>query len=87
MTSRSCTYFRSVSTSSLMMLARAPPGSIVVAAMELSEVSDSVEARADAIVGEEGAEERKRSYGNCCTRLITLLTTLTKRSISQGRAC
>ena len=59
-----------------MMFARAPPGSIKDAARVLSDVRDSVDASADANAGEEGADSRKRSSGSCCTRLITLLTTL-----------
>ena len=75
MTSRSCTYLRSVSTSSLMMFARAPPGSTEEAASEGAELRESVDASADGMVGEDGADSRKRSSGSCCTRLITLLTT------------
>ncbi len=77
MTSKSCTYLRSVSTSSLMMFARAPPGSIEGAASEGSELRDSVDVSADGMVGDDGADSRKRSSGSCWTRLITLLTTCT----------
>ena len=75
MTSRSCTYLRSVSTSSLMMLARAPPGSTAVVAREGSDVRESVDASADASVGDDGADSKKRSSGSCWTRFMTLLTT------------
>ena len=73
MTSRSCTYFRSVSTSSLIILARAPPDSTTTLVV-LSDVRDSVDPR-ETNVGDDGVDVRKRSSGNCCTRLITLLTT------------
>lgn len=75
MTSRSCTYFRSVSTSSLMILTRAPPGSTDDAARELSEVSDSVDARAEGSLGDAGGVAMNKSSGNWSTSLITSLTT------------
>ena len=68
------------------MLARAPPGSTQVALVAFSEGRDSVDASADAIVGDEGCDSRKRSSGNCCTRLITLLTTLRSSDLEKTGA-
>ena len=58
-----------------MMLARAPPGSTAVVAREGSDVRESVDASADASVGDDGADSKKRSSGSCWTRFMTLLTT------------
>jgi hypothetical protein len=70
MTSRSCTYLRSVSTNSLMMLFRAAS----CAFGELSDVSESGDSMLDREEGDNGTGS-KTSSGSLSTMLVTVAMT------------